>query len=56
MTTIKTEFERLKSTLSFSDDKILLDFFDDLPVVDAEELLGKWRGGDFKTGHWGKRS
>lgn len=46
-------FDELRSRETISDDKELLDFFDALPEVRPEEILSKWKGGDFKTGHWG---
>lgn len=49
----REKFEQLNATHTFTDDKVLLDFFDTLEPVTIEEMLGIWQGGDFDTGHWG---
>lgn len=49
----KNIFNELKAKEFFEDDDELLSFFDSLPEVSVEEILGRWRGGDFNTGHWG---
>lgn len=51
MSTIEV-FDDLVKRTSFSSDDELLAFFDSLPVLTVEEMLSKWKGGDFKTGHW----
>ncbi|KXJ00664.1 hypothetical protein AN414_24340 [Serratia marcescens] len=33
-------------------DQVLLAFYDTLPSVSIGEALGRWKGGDFQTGHW----
>ncbi|AGL86672.1 hypothetical protein PEQA60_50400 [Pseudomonas sp. Eqa60] len=48
----KEKFEQLKSTQGLNDE-VLLDFFDSLSPVTIDGALGRWQGGDFKTGHWG---
>ena len=48
----KQRFDQLKSTERLTDE-ILLEFFDSLPPVSTDEALGRWKGGDFNTGHWG---
>jgi hypothetical protein len=34
------------------DDETILAFFDSLGPVESGEIIGKWRGGGFDTGHW----
>ncbi|HIH2744782.1 TPA: DUF4334 domain-containing protein [Burkholderia lata] len=48
----KEKFEKFKSAERLSDE-VLLEFYDSLPPVSIEEALGRWKGGDFQTGHWG---
>lgn len=52
----KQIFDKFRSKEKIEDDKELLDFFDSLPSVGVDEILSKWKGGDFKTGHWGNKS
>lgn len=35
-------------------DELLFALFDSLPAVTSKEMMGKWQGGDFKSGHWGE--
>lgn len=51
--TNRTIFDELRSRDAINDEKELLGFFDSLPEVKVSEILSKWKGGDFKTGHWG---
>ncbi|TDF83854.1 DUF4334 domain-containing protein [Pseudomonas sp. H9] len=48
----KEKFEQLKSTPLLKDDELLA-FFDSLESVTPDQALGRWKGGDFNTGHWG---
>lgn len=52
----RDEFEKFKQQKTFKDDKILLDFYDQLPEVYVDEILSPWQGGDFDTGHWASKS
>ncbi|HEJ7992044.1 TPA: DUF4334 domain-containing protein [Serratia liquefaciens] len=52
----KQIFDELRSREIIEDDKELLDFFDSLPVVKVDEILSKWKGGDFNTGHWASKA
>ncbi|WP_052189558.1 MULTISPECIES: GXWXG domain-containing protein [Xenorhabdus] len=53
---IKQIFDELRSREKIEDANELLHFFDSLPVVRIDEILSKWKGGDFNTGHWGHGS
>ncbi|WP_269789795.1 DUF4334 domain-containing protein [Stenotrophomonas sp. Iso1] len=48
----KDTFNQLKDKELLSDEELLA-FFDSLPAVSIEQALGRWKGGDFNTGHWG---
>ena len=50
------KFYDLRSKNSIIDDSVLLSLFDSLPIITSDEMLGKWKGGDFKTGHWGNKA
>lgn len=52
MTTLN-KLNELKQRTSFNNDDELFALFDNLPVMPVEEMIGKWQGGDFKSGHWG---
>lgn len=47
----KEKFEQLKTAKNLND-QVLLAFYDTLPSVSIGEALGRWKGGDFQTGHW----
>src|SRR5215813_10756440 len=51
MTSI-TLFQQLKKQHKISDDKKIIDLFDSLAPVRCEEILSRWQGGGFDTGHW----
>lgn len=51
--TQKDTFRKLQTVEKFTDDQVLLDYFDSLEPITVEETLGIWQGGDFNTGHWG---
>lgn len=47
--------EILKSLLFktfYDNDDELFYFFDQLSPIGVDEIIGKWKGDDFKTGHW----
>lgn len=46
------KFKLLKAEKTLTDE-ILLSFYDTLPSVSIDQALGRWKGGDFQTGHWG---
>ncbi|MCP1660687.1 DUF4334 domain-containing protein [Neisseria perflava] len=46
------KFNELSAKTDYQNDDELFAFFGSLPAVSAQEMLGKWQGGDFKTGHW----
>jgi hypothetical protein len=46
------EFERLKKQPFIADDTPLLKLFDSLDPVTSHQILAKWRGSGFDTGHW----
>ncbi|REF28354.1 GXWXG protein [Xenorhabdus cabanillasii] len=52
----KQIFDELRSREKIEDESELLNFFDALPEVRVGEILSKWKGGDFNTGHWGHES
>lgn len=47
----KEKFEQLKNSASILNPKDLDIFFAILEPVTLEEILGKWKGGQLKTGH-----
>lgn len=49
-------FKKLRSRDIIEDETELLDFFDSLSEVKSDEILGKWKGGDLNTGHWGNEA
>ncbi|EJD6581734.1 DUF4334 domain-containing protein [Providencia rettgeri] len=51
----KQRFDQLKNTERLNDE-ILFEFFDSLSPVSTDEVLGRWKGGDFNTGHWCNRA
>lgn len=44
-------FEQLKNSASVLDTKEIDLFFDTLEPVALEEMMGKWKGGQLRTGH-----
>lgn len=49
---LRTEMDELVKQYKFTDDSVLLEFFDKLAPVQVDEMIGKWKGGDFDTGRW----
>jgi len=45
-------FEHLKALHFLPDDDAILALYDSLEPVRSNDILGKWRGGGFDTGHW----
>ncbi|TBF87532.1 DUF4334 domain-containing protein [Rhizobium leguminosarum] len=46
------KFDDLKKMPFISEDEPLLALFDSLQPSSSDDILGKWRGGGFATGHW----
>jgi GXWXG protein/uncharacterized protein DUF4334 len=46
------KFQQLKKQHTIADDKTITDLFDSLETVTCKEILSKWKGGGFDTGHW----
>lgn len=46
------KFQQLKKQRTIANDKTIIDLFDSLEPVTCEEILSKWQGGGFDTGHW----
>lgn len=46
------KLNELKQRTFFENDDELFTLFDSLPEMPVEEMIGKWQGGDFKSGHW----
>jgi len=46
------KFQQLKKQHTIADDKSIAELFDSLETVTCKEILSKWKGGGFDTGHW----
>ena len=52
---VMQQFETLLNQ-THHNDNALFELFDRLPAVSMTEMLGKWQGGDFKSGHWAEQA
>jgi len=50
MNTITTQFEQFKTSKTKMDFNTLEAFFDSLPEITNQEILGEWKGGYIKSG------
>lgn len=49
---VSQKFEELKTSHFLHKDNAVLELFDGLEAVSCVDVLGKWKGGGFDTGHW----
>jgi hypothetical protein len=45
-------FQDLKAKHVISNDEVLANLFESLEPVTCEQIVAKWKGGGFDTGHW----
>lgn len=49
---VSQKFEALKTDRSLLKDNVILELFDALEAASCNDILGKWKGTGFDTGHW----